>query len=65
MLYGVSTMKPAQIMGAGNYAQAGHYMDGNTVFHNLRKVNFADGSIFNCSQSYLQVRSVWCRHLGC
>ncbi|MCH4009495.1 class A sortase [Companilactobacillus sp.] len=42
MLYEVSTMKPEQVMGAGNYASAVHYMDGNTVFHNLHNVNFGD-----------------------
>lgn len=37
LLYGVATMKPNQIMGAGNYALAGHYMNTQTVFHNLSK----------------------------
>lgn len=35
---GACTMKPNQIMGQGNYALAGHYMDSDTVFHSLNKV---------------------------
>ncbi|UQS84079.1 class A sortase [Bombilactobacillus thymidiniphilus] len=38
ILYGVATMKPNQEMGQRNYALAGHYMNNNTVFHNLHKV---------------------------
>lgn len=34
---GACTMKPNQVMGQGNYALAGHYMQGNTVFHSLSK----------------------------
>lgn len=32
---GACTMKPNQVMGQGNYALAGHYMAGDTVFHEL------------------------------
>ena len=35
---GACTMKPDQVMGQGNYALAGHYMDSDTIFHNLNKV---------------------------
>ncbi|BDR59443.1 hypothetical protein XA3_18840 [Xylocopilactobacillus apicola] len=42
LLHGVGTMKPNQIMGAGNYALAGHYMNNQTVFHNLSKAKVGE-----------------------
>lgn len=35
---GACTMKLGERMGQGNYSLAGHYMQGNTVFHSLSKI---------------------------
>lgn len=42
LLKGISTMKPNQIMGEGNYALAGHYGIKNELFANLDKMQKGD-----------------------